>query len=111
MTVPDGGDPGPALSETDMARVGCILGTAINVARIEAIVSAPFVPFACDRLAASLGLDAAERVWPGAASEELRALGPGRQLHPGDPLFPRIGDRSTLAAWVAEMEQRFGGPA
>jgi hypothetical protein len=28
----------------------------------------------------------------------------------GEPLFPRIGDRSTLAGWVAEMEQRFGGP-
>src|SRR6202040_3205465 len=36
--------------ETDTARVACILRTAINVARIEAIVSAPFVPFACDRL-------------------------------------------------------------
>ena len=38
--------------ETDTARVACILRTAINVARIEAIVSAPFVPFACERLAA-----------------------------------------------------------
>ena len=42
--------------ETDTARVACILRTAINMARIEAIVSAPFVPFACERLAASLGL-------------------------------------------------------
>jgi methionyl-tRNA synthetase len=97
--------------ETDPARTACILRTAINVARIEAIVSAPFVPFACDRLATSLGLEASERVWPGAATEELHALGSGRQLHPGDPLFPRIGDRSTLPAWVAEMEQRFGGPS
>ena len=97
--------------ETDTARVACILRTAINVARIEAIVSAPFVPFACERLAASLGLTDGERSWPGAASEELRTLGPGRILEIGDPLFPRIGDRSTLAAWVAEMEQRFGGPS
>ena len=97
--------------ETDTARVACILRTAINVARIEAIVSAPFVPFACDRLAASLGLEASERAWPGAASEELRALGRAAACSSGDPLFPRIGDRSTLAAWVAEMEQRFGGPS
>src|SRR6202043_1245979 len=63
--------------ETDTARVACILGTAINVARIEGIVSAPFVPFACDRLAATLGLEDGERSWPGAASDELRRLGPG----------------------------------
>jgi methionyl-tRNA synthetase len=97
--------------ETDTARVACILRTAINVARIEAIVSAPFVPFACDRLAATLGLEDGERSWPGSASDELRRLGPGRSLLAGEPLFPRIGDRSTLAAWVAEMEQRFGGPS
>jgi methionyl-tRNA synthetase len=97
--------------ETNPARVACILRTAINVARIEAIVSAPFVPFACVRLAASLGLTAEERAWPGLASDELERLRPGRSLEIGEPLFPRIGDRSTLAAWVAEMEQRFGGPS
>jgi len=63
--------------------VACILRTAINVARIEAIVSAPFVPFGCDRLAASLGLTDDERSWPGPASEELRTLGPGRSLEIG----------------------------
>jgi methionyl-tRNA synthetase len=97
--------------ETDTARVACILRTAINVARIEAIVSAPFVPFACERLAASLGLAHGECAWPGPASEELLRFGPGRPLLMGDPLFPRIGDRSTLAAWVSEMERRFGGPS
>jgi methionyl-tRNA synthetase len=95
--------------ETDPARVACILRTAINVARIEAIVSAPFVPFACERLAAGLGLTDSEREWPGPAGEALLTLRPGRSIAAGDPLFPRIGDRSTLAAWVADMEQRFGG--
>ena len=61
--------------------------------------------------AASLALTAEERWWPGPATEELSRLKPGRSLEIGDPLFPRIGDRSTLAAWVAEMEQRFGGPS
>jgi len=96
--------------ETDTARVACILRTAINLARIEAIVSVPFVPFGCDRLTATLGLEATERAWPGAAAGELGRLAPGRVIHPGDALFPRIGDRSTLAAWVTEMESRFGGP-
>jgi methionyl-tRNA synthetase len=97
--------------ETDTARVACILRTAINVARIEAIVSSSFVPFACERLAATLGLSAAEQSWPGPAAQELGRLVAGRVLAAGEPLFPRIGDRSTLAAWVSEMEARFGGPS
>ena len=38
---------------------------------------------------------------PGPAAGELTRLAPGRTLHAGEPLFPRIGDRSTLAAWVS----------
>jgi methionyl-tRNA synthetase len=97
--------------ETDSARVACILRTAINLARIEAIVSSPFVPFGCARLAGTLGLEPSEMTWPGTAAEALTRLAPGRVLHTADSLFPRIGDRSTLAAWVAEMETRFGGPS
>ncbi|MBV8196363.1 MAG: methionine--tRNA ligase, partial [Candidatus Dormibacteraeota bacterium] len=50
-------------NEPDDARAACILRTAINLARIEAIVSAPFVPFACDRLAEDLGLAEGELRW------------------------------------------------
>jgi len=95
--------------EPDTGRVACILRTAINLARIEAIVSAPFVPFASERLAADLGLEESELAWPGDAASELTRLAPGRSLRAGDPLFPRIGDRSTLAAWVSDMEARFAG--
>lgn len=96
-------------NESDPARVACVLRTAINLARIEAVVSRPFVPFASERLATDLGLTEAEQSWPGAAAEELRVLQPGRSLLVGPALFPRIGDRSTLASWITEMETRFGG--
>ena len=96
-------------NDTDDTRVACVLRTAINLARIEAIVSSPFVPDASERLAADLGLSDGERAWPDGATEALGVLQPGRPLRIGEPLFPRIGDRSTLAAWVAEMESRFGG--
>ena len=96
-------------NDTDDTRVACVLRTAINLARIEAVVSQPFVPFASERLAADLGLTPAERRWPGAAADELLVLQPGRELRIGEPLFPRIGDRSTLQAWIAQMEARFGG--
>jgi methionyl-tRNA synthetase len=95
--------------ETDDARAASILRTAINLARIEAIVSESFVPFASERLATTLGLSAEERRWPGPAEQELQHLQPGRQFTVGEPLFPRIGDRSSLAAWIKEMEARFGG--
>src|ERR1700726_2179218 len=97
--------------ETDDARAACVLSTTINLARVEAIVSASFIPFACERLSNDLGLELGERSWPGPAAEALLTLRPGRRLQMGDPLFPRIGDRSTLAAWVADMERRFGGPS
>jgi methionyl-tRNA synthetase len=96
-------------NEADDARVACVLRTAINLARVEAVVSRPFVPFACERLASDLGLSEAEQCWPGAADDELQVLQPGRAVRVGPALFPRIGDRSTLAAWIAEMESRFGG--
>ena len=96
-------------NEPDDTRAACVLRTAINLARVEAIVSASFVPFACERLAADLGLAAEERQWPGPAAGELSRLQPGRGITVGDALFPRIGDRSSLGAWVSEMEARFGG--
>ena len=96
-------------AEPDSGRLACILRTALNLARIEAVVSAPLVPFAAERLAHNLGLMAGERAWPGSATEELLKLRPGRPFVAGDPLFPRIGDRSNLAVWVKEMEARFGG--
>ena len=98
-------------NESDRGRLAVVLRTAINLARIESIVSAAFVPFASDRLAAELGLNEGERAWPGPAAQELRRMQPGRSFHIGDALFPRIGDRSSLRSWVSEMEARFGGPA
>jgi methionyl-tRNA synthetase len=96
-------------NEADDARVACVLRTSINLARIEAIVSRPFVPFAAERLASDLRLSEEERAWPGAAEQELHALQPSRPFNAGGPLFPRIGDKSNLQAWIREMEQRFGG--
>jgi len=95
--------------EPDSDRVACILRTCINLARVEAVVSHAFVPFACERLSADLGLTGDERRWPAGAADELRTLQPGRSWRLGEPLFPRIADRSTLAKWVADMEAQFGG--
>ena len=95
--------------EEDAERRACVLRTAINLCRIHAVVSEPFVPFAAARLAGDLGLTADELRWPGDAATELRTLQPGRGFSVGNPLFPRIGDRSSIAGWVSEMEGRFGG--
>jgi methionyl-tRNA synthetase len=96
-------------NEQDPLRVACILRTAINLTRVEAVVSQPFVPFAAERLADDLQLTDEERGWPGAAAAELTRLQAGRPFAVGDALFPRIGDKSNLQSWVADMERRFGG--
>jgi methionyl-tRNA synthetase len=96
-------------NEPDNARVACVLRTAINLARVNAIVSHSFVPFASDRLGSDLGLSDAERAWPRDAASELQRLEPGRSFIVGEPLFPRIADRSNLSAWIKDMEARFGG--
>ncbi len=96
-------------SEADPMRVACILRTALNLVRIEAIVAEPFVPFGAGRLASDLALGEDERRWPESAEAELQRLKPGRPFTASGPLFPRIGDKSSLAAWVGEMEARFGG--
>jgi len=96
-------------NEPDADRVACIMRTAINLARIEAVVSKPFIPFACERLAADLRLTGDELGWPEDASREMLRISPGRQFTAGEALFPRIGDRSSLGAWIAQMESRFGG--
>jgi methionyl-tRNA synthetase len=94
----------------DNPRRAVVLRTAINLCRIHAVISEPFVPFACDRLAADLGLAADELRWPVDMSTELTRLQAGRRFSVGDALFPRIGDRSSVGSWVRQMEERFGGP-
>ena len=96
-------------NESDPTRVACVLRTAINLARVNAIVSQSFVPFAAERLATDLGLSEDEREWPGDAATELQRLLPGRAFNVGEPLFPRIADRSNLSTWIKDMEARFGG--
>ncbi len=90
--------------KTDPERAAAITRFALNLMRLYAAISAPFVPDASATILRALGLDAAD--WPGAAEAALRALAPGAPFNVPDVLFAKIDD-----ARRAELEARFAGAA
>ena len=73
----------------------------LNLARLYAVLSAPFIPATSAILSAALRADAA---WPADAAEALRALPPGHAFTVPDNLFAKIDDDVRRAC-----EERFSG--
>jgi methionyl-tRNA synthetase len=97
------------LVERDRPRASAIVRTAINLVRLVAIVSAPVIPDASDRVLQSLETSADERRWPADLGTEMQALRPGRRILPADLLFRRITSDET-AAWAAQFAGRESPP-
>ena len=74
---------------TDVERAACATRHAINVLRLAALVAAPVIPEAADRVRAALGEPAAG-TWPAPDAVTLDAIPSGRAIEPLDPLFPRL---------------------
>jgi len=90
--------------KTDRDRAAVVVRTGLALAALFARVSAPFIPFAAEKIADGLG-EAYPGAWPsldGAA--ELTALEPGRPVKAPPVLFGKIDD-AMIAAWA----ERFGG--
>lgn len=85
----------------DRDRAACICRTALNLVGISAIVSAPIIPFAADRIYETLGLT--DVAWPEPDRLRLDTLAPGRTVGDLAPLFPRLDDRR-----VDELADRYG---
>jgi methionyl-tRNA synthetase len=90
--------------KTDRERAAVVVRTALNLVRLCATVSAPFIPSTAAVIAASVG----ERDvggWPfNPASEELSQLTPGVAVRAPEVLFRKI-DEEQIAQWT----ERFGG--
>jgi methionyl-tRNA synthetase len=95
--------PWTAIKE-DKNRAAVILRTAINVARLYAIVGSPIIPDTCARLRQSLGVEIGPDYWPKDAATELPALPPGHRYEVPPPLFKKIAPEET-----ADLSQRYGG--
>jgi methionyl-tRNA synthetase len=90
--------------KTDRDRTAVILRVAINLVRFYAIVGAPIIPDTCNRLRASLGIDAGDDYWPADAAAELRAVPAGHAFTVPAPLFKKIAPEE-----IADLTRRYGG--
>ncbi|SFJ25956.1 methionine--tRNA ligase [Caulobacter sp. UNC279MFTsu5.1] len=90
--------------KTDRDRAAVIVRTALNLAALYARISAPFIPFAAEKIS-----EAFSQAYPGAwpttdAAAELSTLPVGLPVRAPEVLFRKIEDEQ-IAEWTA----RFGG--
>ncbi|MEM9814133.1 MAG: methionine--tRNA ligase, partial [Pseudomonadota bacterium] len=91
-----------AVFKTDRDRAAAILRYALNLIRLYAVISAPFLPFTAARLGDDLRLD--DMSWPGGAAPALTTLTAGHAFSVPDNLFAKISDDDRM-----EWEARFAG--
>jgi methionyl-tRNA synthetase len=90
--------------KTDRDRAAVIVRTALNLAALYARISAPFIPFAAEKIAEAFQL-ACPPAWPTTdAAAELSSLPVGLPVRAPEVLFKKIEDEQ-IADWTA----RFGG--
>jgi methionyl-tRNA synthetase len=92
------------VAKTDLDAAAGPTRVGLNLIRLYAVVSRPFVPDASDRMLAALGLDESACAWPASAREALGALPPGHPFAVPDNLFAKMDDATREA-----LEARFGG--
>ncbi|MGP9804815.1 methionine--tRNA ligase [Paracoccus sp. NSM] len=83
--------------KTDPDKAAMQVRMGLNLIRLYAVLSAPFIPFASARLLEAMGATGAE--WPGDMQDALSALRPGHAFTVPDLLFAKISDedRETWA--------------
>lgn len=90
--------------KTDRDRAAVIVRTALNLAALYAKISAPFIPFAAEKIGDAFGLDF-PAAWPSNdAKAELDTLTVDAPVTVPEVLFKKIEDEQ-IADWTA----RFGG--
>ncbi|MEM9138473.1 MAG: methionine--tRNA ligase [Pseudomonadota bacterium] len=92
-----------AVFKTDPDRAGGIIRYALNLVRLYAVLSEPFIPGAAATLRTAMGAEAAG--WPGTVAEAMEALPPGHAFQVPENLFAKItdDDRDAMAAKFAGM--------
>jgi methionyl-tRNA synthetase len=91
----------------DWERTATVVRQTINLVRLFAVISDPFLPQTTRRIADALALTPEELRWPTRpVVEELAIMRPERRVGVPDLLFRRIEDEE-VEAW----SRRFGGDA
>ncbi|KSB90100.1 methionine--tRNA ligase [Caulobacter vibrioides] len=90
--------------KTDRDRAAVIVRTALNLAALYARISAPFIPFAAEKIGEAFG-QAWPPAWPSSdVAAELSTVPAGQAVRAPEVLFKKIDD-DMIAEWAA----RFGG--
>jgi methionyl-tRNA synthetase len=91
------------LIKENRAAAAQVIRTCINLLRLYAIVSRPFIPFTSEKLFGSLHLSETERWCPFSAAVDLNALGPGRPFDVPPILFRKLVDED-----IEKLRGQFG---
>ncbi|SEF43599.1 methionyl-tRNA synthetase [Jhaorihella thermophila] len=75
---------------------------ALNLIRLYAVLSAPFIPFTAERMLQAMGTQ--DDSWPDDVEQALQALAPGHAFTVPDVLFAKITDEQR-----EEWQSRFSG--
>ena len=90
-----------AAFKTDPERAACVVRFALNLIRLYAVLSAPFIPHASAQMLQAMGVETAD--WPSDVETALTALPAGHAFTTPDVLFAKITDeqREDWATRVA----------
>ncbi|WP_300029029.1 methionine--tRNA ligase [uncultured Roseobacter sp.] len=88
--------------KTDPEQAAAQTRLGLNLARLFAVLSAPFVPDASEKILTALRSE--DNAWPDGMAEFLSALRPGHDFDVPDVLFAKISDEQS-----EEWQSRFGG--
>ena len=88
--------------KSDPERAAAIVRTGINLMGLFARVSAPFIPFAAEKIVEAVG-EAYPPAWPTPdAAAELARIEAGRVVRAPEVLFKKLDD-AQIEAWTAEF--------
>jgi len=86
----------------DPERAAAMTRLGLNLVRLYAVLSEPFIPDASARMLAAMKTD--DRSWPGPIAEALTALPAGHAFETPDVLFRKIADEER-----EDWQKRFSG--
>ncbi|MCV2871285.1 methionine--tRNA ligase [Defluviimonas sp. WL0050] len=86
----------------DPDRAAAMVRLGLNLVRLYAILSEPFIPDASATMLKAMGCE--DKSWPGPIAEALTALKPGHTFETPDVLFAKIADEDR-----EDWQKRFSG--
>jgi len=87
----------------DPERAAAIVRFALNLVRLYAIVSRPFVPDVSDTILKAFHIETQALDWPGEIAEAMQSLSPGNAFEVPENLFAKITDEVR-----EQLAERFG---